>query len=221
MKGPGIVALGVALTATLPILEGVGLRGVFAVPEPSLLVAQADGDVLSVADVYARYILPKYPNPSNENRLDDGFISVKKGYELYGLARVPRDSKLCQVLAALQGYTRRAKSQADLIQAIARLKRASTSGGYLPTVAGNPAIISDLTQLGLPTKLPSWKEIVAGSKAIAANELSYSSSAIFGELNVWDKLYSGLGSLRQIDGWLDEVYRPLVGVRERAGKRPK
>jgi hypothetical protein len=107
-----------------------------------------------------------------------------------------------------------------VVKGIARLKRAASSGGYMPTIAGHPNIISDLQQLNLPTKLPSWEQIVSGSRILADRQVVSQSLHQFPKKNVWDKLQTGMGSIKQIDVWLDEVFRPIT-FRTRAGKKPQ
>ncbi len=216
MKGLPVIMLLVGCAVAVPLLAGVGVAGT----DRPVLVAQADSDIRSVADLYVNGILPKYPNPVYQNPADNGYISEKRLAEVYNFAYVPRDRELCRVLAALQGYTRYARNHAELLESLRRLKRAANSGGYMPTVAGHPNIISDLEQVSMPVKLPPWEEIVKGTRVLAAAGFTSDRVGAFGDINIWDKLYTGLGSLRQIDAWLEEVYRPMASFRWRAGKKP-
>jgi len=221
MKSVRVVALLMACAAA-PMLAGVDAREALASPEPPVLVAQADSDVRYVADVYVNFLRPSFPNQAYQNRADNGFVSEDWWMPPAHQDRsvwVPRKTELCQVLAAIQGYTRYAESYDDVVKGIAQLKRAASSGGYMPTIAGHPNIISDLQQLNLPTKLPSWEKIVSGSRELIEGGRTSSSIMVFKDKNIWDKLQTGLGSIKQIDVWLDEVFRPIT-FRTRAGKKP-
>lgn len=192
--------------------------------EPILIAAASiDPDVRSVADQYINFVAKKFPSPAYKNSMDNGYIS-ENGYvateEMYW---VPTDIKLCQVLAALQGYTRYARNYDELLGAIQKLKNTAKSGGYMPTIAGNPGIIRDLERFRLLTKLPSWDSIIKAMPAlvgIATNQkpLEFSKWP-FGRFHIWEKLDTGLGSLRQINAWLETIYKEKSETR--SGSLPK
>jgi hypothetical protein len=192
--------------------------------EPILIAAASiDPDVRSVADQYINFVAKKFPSPAYKNSMDNGYIS-ENGYvateEMYW---VPTDIKLCQVLAALQGYTRYARNYDELLGAIQKLKNTAKSGGYMPTIAGNRGIIGDLEQFRLLTKLPSWNSIVNAMPAlvgIATNQKPWANAKWpFGRFHLWEKLDTGFGSLRQINAWLEEAY--LGKPYTRTGRLPK
>jgi hypothetical protein len=93
----------------------------------------------------------------------------------------------------------------------------------MPTIAGNPGIIRDLERYRLLTKLPSWDSIIKAMPAlvgIATNQKPWEFAKWpFGRFHIWEKLDTGLGSLRQINAWLETIYKEKSETR--SGSLPK